>query len=267
MPSLSDNTSYLVTVMKGASSSPGAEPGANKVTANAMAKLNIEIQNHWVNIMEALGISTESGGGLIKGIIDGAQIFTGTNFLPNIFTSHVWRGSNGLEISLQMRFDAWDDAGQDVLLPLQKLIAMFMPTRAGSGGGSGILGALGITESLFLHPPGPTPYEYLHGDTSNMFTVQLGNFMRIDNLIPTSIRWECEERYVGESGQDPIAAMVTLGFISYTIPTGPDVLKYFMHQLVTSGIGGNLLRDQVNGIANTVGQGSVNDSGFAIGGF
>jgi hypothetical protein len=217
------------------------------VQANANAKLGIRIDNRWVNIMEALGFSGDGSselGRMAASAFNSFQIFSGNNFLPEIATSHVWRGSNGVELSLNLRFDAWDDASKDVLLPVQRLISWFMPTRSGLGGAlgesivSGInaglngVGGAPVTGQFFLNPPGPTPYDYLRGDKSKMFTVTLGKVMIIDELIPTQLEWEFEERFTKEGL--PVAANVTVGFMNYTIPTAEKVLSWFTTQLVSA---------------------------------
>jgi hypothetical protein len=224
--SLTRNANYIVTIRKGT--------GNFIVQANASAKLSIQIENRWVNILEALGFSSSSSnplGSFIANTANAAQIFSGSNFLPNIATTHVWRGSSGIELSLQLRFDAWEDAGQDVLLPVQKLIAMFAPYRK-----DGSLSLPGVNVNYgqwFLHPPGPTPAEYITGGASGkMITVSLGKVMVINGLIPTTLQWEFEERFTKEGA--PVCALVTVGFISYALPTADELLGMFNQQLVTA---------------------------------
>ena len=230
---ITSNLNYLVTVNQGGSS------GVN-VQANAMAKLSLQIENKWVNILEALGISSDSGGvgGSVATLANSAMLSTGNNFLPVIATSHVWRGSTGIELQLQMRFDAVTDAAKDVLQPVQNLIKMFSPTRGGGSLGSwgtGLATALGagglaasINSGLFLHPPGPTPAEFVGNSASQYtITVQIGRVMSIRNLIPTTIKWEIENRYV--TSGDPISATVDVSFISYTLPDQQEVLSFFLN--------------------------------------
>lgn len=239
MPSITKNSNYITLITRG---------DGQQVQANANAKLGIRIDNRWVNIMEALGFSGDGStelGRTAAATFNSFQIFSGNNFLPEIATSHVWRGSNGIELQLQLRFDAWDDAAKDVLEPVQRLISWFMPTRSGIGGqlGSAIVGGINagirrfggqnapqMSGQFFLNPPGPTPYDYITGNTSKMFMVSLGNVMIIDDLIPTILEWEFEERFTKEGA--PVAANVTTGFMSYTVPTADKVLGWFNNQLV-----------------------------------
>lgn len=231
MSALTSNNNYLVTITKGRD--------VQSVQANAQAKLTLQISNKWVNIMEALGLSGDSAGPvgkLLGNAASAAQIFSGSNFLPVLATTHVWRGSEGIEIALQLRFDAWDDAGKDVLLPVQKLITMFAPTRGNGNlfGAGSILSNLGLNPNIgqmFLHPPGPTPFEYLNGSSGDhTITLGLGRVMNISNLIPTQLSWEFEERYTAEG--DPICALVTVGFVTYTLPSQSDIMSYFKRQMV-----------------------------------
>lgn len=217
--------------------------GPYQVKANAGAKLSVQINNQWVNVLQALGLSGDSGqGGVLANLINGFQIFSGNNFLPKILTSHVWRGSNGLEFSLALRFDAWDDARQDVVMPMIQLIMMFMPTRGqgssawASGLASGISALTGgviapgvvssVLSNSFLHPPGPTPFEVLHGTASQyMVNLKIGKVWLLTDLIPTTFNMEFEDRYTKEG--DPVCATATVGFQSFQTPDSHDVAGYF----------------------------------------
>lgn len=239
MGSITKNANYITLITRG---------DGQQVQANANAKLGIRIDNRWVNIMEALGFSGDGStelGRMAAAAFNSFQIFSGNNFLPEIATSHVWRGSNGIELQLQLRFDGWDDPAKDVLEPVQRLISWFMPTRSGIGGqlGNSVVGGINagirrfggqnapqMSGQFFLNPPGPTPYDYITGNTSKMFMVSLGNVMIIDDLIPTVLEWEFEERFA-EDGS-PMAANVTTGFMSYTVPTADKVLGWFNNQLI-----------------------------------
>jgi hypothetical protein len=217
--SITTNKNYLVRVSQG-----GAGSGLN-IVANATAKLSLQIENHWVNIMEALGFSLDMGfvGQAISSAVNAGQIITGNNFLPTWATSHVWRGSSGIEVSLDMRFDAWVSSATDVVLPVKQLVRMFSPTRSNLGGKASSSGN-------FLHPPGPTPWEYFIGGDPNVavgtITIVLGNALTITNLIPVALHWEFENRF--DASGAPITALVNATFMSFTLPTQEDVLAFFM---------------------------------------
>jgi hypothetical protein len=49
--------------------------------------------------------------------------------------------------------------------------------------------------------------------------------MTITNLIPVNFGWEFENRFV-KSG-NPICALVTASFMSFTLPTQDEILAYF----------------------------------------
>ena len=241
MPQLSTSQSYLTTVLKGSTSvpkAPGTPVGGNMVTANSLAKVNFQIQNKWVNILEALGLQSDNSiAGAVRSAASAAQIISGYSFLPQMFTSHVWRGSTGVDLQLQMRFDAWDDPVADVLTPCQTLLEWFLPYRGdgqtlqsflqGSGLGN-IPGSSQLSQiigSSFVHPPGPTPYEYVTGETKDLFAVQIGQLVTVTGLIPTSIGWDFEERY--DVNGNPMCGTMTLGFTTYVTPTRDDVVQWF----------------------------------------
>jgi len=62
----------------------------------------------------------------------------------------------------------------------------------------------------------------------NAFQVQIGNVMMITNLIPTTIQWEFENRFTVDGY--PVAALMKLNLISFTIPAQADMLAFFTHQ-------------------------------------
>lgn len=223
MPALVQNQNYLVVIRKGTSNPV-------EVQANAQAKLAIRVENRWVNIMEALGFSGDNSsvlGGIAANTVNTLQIFTGNNFLPNIATTHVWRGSNGIELQLELRFDAFDDPYKDVLQPVEKLIRMFMPTRGNASEGVTSVGGINIPGGqYFMHPPGPTPWEYINNNAADsLITVMLGKVLIIGNLIPLGIEWEFEQRY--RNTGHPVAANVNVGFMNYTIPHADEVIAMF----------------------------------------
>ncbi len=216
MAALGQNASYLITIQQNGS--------GLTVQANAQAKLTLKIDNRWVNILEAIGISGDSGvvGSALANAANLGQIFSGNNFLPNFLTSHVWRGSNGLDINLSLRFDAWDNPANDVLAPVENLIQMYSPMRGtGDSIGTSIIG------SLFMMPPGPTPLEYWNSGNSarGMITIAVGKLMIITGLVPTTLDWEFENRF--ETSGYPVAANVNVGLMSYTIPDQTEILSYF----------------------------------------
>jgi hypothetical protein len=237
---LSTNANYLVSVSRGAPSGTNVTSGLS-VIANANAKLRISIENRWVNVLEALGIDTE-GGGLASSFAAAAQLVSGNNILPLIATSHVWRGSSGIEITLDMRFDAWTDPVADVLNPVETLVAMFSPTRGGGnnsatntfntaiGNLANLFNIKGLTGGNFLTPPGPTPFSYAKNGPSDpmLITVQLGRVLTIGGLIPTTLAWEFENRFV--TSGDPVCALVSATFISYVVPAVADILAFFTNQ-------------------------------------
>ncbi len=234
---LSTNPNYLTTVMN----------GSKQVIGNSMAKLSIQVQNKWVNIMEAMGFS-EGGSGIGSTVATGvgtAMLATGNNFLPILATSQVWRASTGVELTLDMRFDAVSDPVMDVLFPVQTLISMWMPTRGGATGVIGtiatavgdLLGTGAVGSNSFLHPPGPTPAEFVAAGGNppgpNTITVMLGSMMVIKNLLPVDLQWEFENRF-GADG-NPRAAMVRVTMVSFTLPDANEMLSFFTNSVALSG--------------------------------
>jgi len=94
------------------------------VQGNAMAKLSLQIENKWINILECFGFAGATGAptGGLSTAVSSILTVTGNNFLPGWATCHAWRGSTGLELSLDMRFDAVDDANADVLARVKRAL-------------------------------------------------------------------------------------------------------------------------------------------------
>jgi hypothetical protein len=238
--SLSQNPNYIVGVSRGS--------GSLSIQANATAKFSIAIENRWVNILEALGISTDGGGGLASTFVAAAQLADGANLVPTIATSHVWRGSSGIEVTLDMRFDAFNDPVADVLTPVETLLAMFSPVRGGGGiasivnaGISALIGSGSLAGgNQFLQPPGPTPYSFIQsggltgGIDPMSITILIGQTLTIKNMIPTTIRVEMENRF--DSSGNPMCMFVQASFISYTVPALNDILALFNNSSVATAI-------------------------------
>ena len=244
--SLTTNPNYLVTISRGGAGGEGF--GNLSIVANAAAKLSLAVDNRWVTVMEALGLSGE--GGMFSSIFNAAQLATGENLAPVILSAHVWRSSSGIEISLEMRFDAYNDPVTDVLKPVETLIAMFSPVRGGTSGVIGTLSSImekvgvpaaAVANNQFLQPPGPTPASYLlsKGNDPKAITVTLGKVLTITNLIPLKLSWEFENRFT--SSGDPICAVVSASFMSYTIPALDDIMKFFQGGSANQGVINSIL--------------------------
>lgn len=230
MRNLTDNINYLVNIRR--------DEGNHNITANAQAVVQMNINNSWVNLLQALGFSGDSGGivGAIGNGINALQIFSGNTFLPEIATSQVWRGSQGLEIQTVMRFDAVNDAQLEVVDPIKSLISMYMPKRSGGMLGGTLqnllqnvfpnVASLAGNNNMFLEPPGPTPMEFLTGSAvRKLVTITIGRNLVITGMIPTQLQYEMAQRY--DKNGLPISAQATCSFISYTIPDRDKVLSFF----------------------------------------
>lgn len=95
------------------------------------------------------------------------------------FSIQVWGGTEPLKMSLELNFVANNsaEAYTKIILPIQKLAALVLPTASPSG---------------FLTPPGPFPYE-IAGESSPLFKgtkidIRIGDFMYLNDVIIENCR-------------------------------------------------------------------------------
>jgi len=156
----------------------------------------------------------------------------------------VWQGSSPLRISLNLKFEAVEDAFSEVVQPCKFLQSMALPSdREPEGIWESVSSSPGVTPSMvtrakrvlgaFLSPPGPTPFttrglftpdttrsidEIVSGlKGGDLIKVDLGRFLSFWNVIIHEVSPVFHCRFT--SSGDPIGATVNVVFESYEMMT------------------------------------------------
>jgi hypothetical protein len=157
----------------------------------------------------------------------------GFSLYQKFFSRRIWNGSKPLEIRLPMKFVAVNDAFQDVVSPVQRLLKMTLPRRGAmilpdqiSAANTWLKPAnLSIPQTQMLIPPGPDPFtevglggKQLTGDRIDIYFGKIACFR---NVIISDVAATFDSR-IDVNGK-PIAADVDISFQTYEMYTAEDI--------------------------------------------
>lgn len=233
--SLAKNPNYWVALRTSVNTASGTSPIA--IVGNTPETFSIALENEWESLVSSLF-------GQSSGIAGGALKFAGFAYLPQIFTTQIWKGTSPLEFSIPFQFNAHTDALKEVVQPIRDLIRISSPYRTdntenttnainsiGSFLFSGTPGSVdssslvnNINAKLFnpgtaggvLHAPGPTFQETFEGKGQSAIELIVGQAMYFPSVVIRSLTIEWDARYTPEGY--PIAALATVGVrTAYTL--------------------------------------------------
>jgi len=144
-----------------------------------------------------------------------AQGFFSKTLISTLSTRRKWAGSNPITIRMKLKFEAFDNPYNEVILPVIGLQSLTLPR-------SGIGNTIGMT------PPGPSPFNFsLKGnpDTERTENIQLdigSHFLFFDSVIIKDANVTFENRM---SASGPIGAEVDLNIETYQMLTREDLMK------------------------------------------
>lgn len=183
------------------------------------------------SVGNAFGASPEqqSRASALSGLVkEAAYAVSGVSMISTIGTRRRWTGSTPVRISVDLRFESWNDADEEVLLPAMKLLALPLPNRSGVS-----LGGV----DFFLTPPGPAPYpanllgkianvvgsgdvsklKDIAKSTGEQVTIKFGGVMTMRRcvIVESGVTWDtrCDARGI------PLAANVRLVTETFEIMT------------------------------------------------
>lgn len=159
-------------------------------------------------------------------------MMTGNALTSQSMTAQIWEGTQPIEITLELEFVAESDPLIEVLLPIQRLLEMTMPSR-GLGG-------------YLLEPPGPVYKDLINwaafdkarnalgidgiasggGAAAKQIAVQIGNFILFDNVVIEQVN-STFHSLMHESGI-PMRATVSVTFKTFFIQLKEDVKDIFL---------------------------------------
>jgi hypothetical protein len=125
-----------------------------------------------------------------------------------------WNGSSPLSISVELKFEAIDDAYNEVEKPCIFLQKLSLPSVAAS---SIRRDAQNTPHPVYLlNPPGPNPYRYIARHDENII-VNIGNLIEFESVIIKEVVVNYENKFTAEG--HPISAAVNVVFETFEMLT------------------------------------------------
>jgi len=132
-----------------------------------------------------------------------------------------WQGTSPLEISLNLKLEAFTDAEKEVVAPCRFLQQIAIPGyRTDSAALTLTAKASGV---YLLTPPGPNPYPWKRGE---IITIEVGDFLTFDKVVPVSVDVKFDPKFT-EDGGLPVSAVVSLQFETDEILTKEKVTEIY----------------------------------------
>jgi hypothetical protein len=173
----------------------------------------------------------------------------------------IWTGTSPMVLSLKMRFEAVENAANEVREPVRILQSIALPSEPWASGqkmsesnkDQSILDSVrGYTHLPMLSPPGPTPFTLTGiinrrdpshdlGDTTSLIEglkggdkimIELGRFLTFYNVIVRNVSAIVPIKF--DTNGDPISATVNVVFETYEIMTA-ESLQHTYKKTAVSG--------------------------------
>ena len=148
----------------------------------------ISTQSNWEPILDNANIGQAAGGGLI-GSIGGkfGQALTGISLNSANATQLLWSGTTPIDFRLRLIFNAITNPQTEVMLPIESLLSLALPSplSTGSGTGSSLVNLLGV------RAPGPT----ITDQSQYNIKMYIGQSMCFQNVIIRSVSATIESMF------------------------------------------------------------------------
>lgn len=185
---------------------------------------------------------------------------SGISAVNQSMTMQVWQGSAPIEFELQLQFVAESNTWNDVIKPIQDLMALASPSDDGPGGlyqspgpnidwsavGKALKDAvtsLGVDSSGFTSTDSKgnkqssgTVFKSINDalkKMDNKISVQIGNFLYLDEVVVLGVSQQYDTQFDVEGGA--MRASVTVSFRTFYTPTIRDLKRYFINKGPQSG--------------------------------
>jgi len=195
----------------------------NKVPSSYLVSVYSKQMNVLVRAVMQENITTNITGrwepviglGFLSGIVGTApQYLGGVTLLRPWMTARMWRGTSPIGISMNLKFEAVDDADRNVFKACTKLQEMALPfwKRYKNDEGKHI--------GDLLAPPGPsafmkTPYLKDTSSAGDEITIILGKMYTFRDVVISDVSTVVEPKFTDKG--KPISATVNVKFETYTI--------------------------------------------------
>jgi hypothetical protein len=196
---------------------------SNQLDVFAVLQENVTLstRSHWETYNPLGDVITDASQAV-------AQLFR-KSLVSRISSRRIWKGTEPVRISLLLKFEAYERAYTDVVVPNIKLQQTALPSGDEKHG-----------QFALLTPPGPYPYN-LTGDDKNPkteergenITVQVGNLFTFNRVVVAEINTVYSNKFDNEGY--PVSAQTQITFDTYEILT-----KNMLGTAYTGGSGDGL---------------------------
>jgi hypothetical protein len=184
------------------------KPHSSPIVIRALLqeKIDMSTQSDWAPLTAA---------SVVTSFASEIAALGGRTLVNRWISRRIWRGTSPIEFTLNLRFEAENDAMREVLMPCKELQRMALPFT-----GDKILG------EFFLSPPGPSPIQWgAKADDVALGTsgrgeiidVKIGNLLYIRRCVVKRINVSYFPRF--EVGGNPLGAVVSVNFETFEIST------------------------------------------------
>ena len=219
--------------------------GSVKFTGYVPENFNFGLQSTWSSPFEGktLGDSSSSLAQTTNKVLR----FSGLSSLHKITTARVWEAPAYLTLELPIFLDAYSSTEQEVILPMLNMLCMVAPDDI-----AGVLVPPGpVPSKEFMNAVVNTGNDLLAGwgtgkeiktnfDSSESFTVKLGNFFTMTPALITSVSGAGDASFEDATGK-PISADFMLTVESYFAVTRQDLHDWFGVPLTQAERAANVL--------------------------
>ena len=189
-------------------------------------------------MQEGFGITTSSSWdplvpfGIDKMVNYVSQILSGQSLMSKWMTRRIWTGTKPLTLTIVLRFNAVNNAYQEVVLPCMRLQQMTLPSLPFKEGSA-------WNQLPLLHPPGPSPFkgadafgvrnaisgvvDFVFRGKGDQITIEVGKFLRFPSVIVKAVDVKYDPKFT--KNNLPISAVARMTFETYEMLTLEDLEK------------------------------------------
>jgi hypothetical protein len=212
-----------------------------KVIGLMQDDIQLKVASSWVPAVPTN--ASALGNILVQAITGGSK-----SLISKTVSRRVWSGTSPIVMSLNLRFEAVNDADREVVEPCRVLQSLALPSEF-SGFSENESGER--EESLLLGPPGPSPFllEKYQGDNKtiqdatswwgeyqggDLIIVELGGFLTFYNVIVSEVSVQVPPKFTRDNR--PIGATVHMTFETYEMPTVESLKSAYSRASLSRGV-------------------------------
>lgn len=205
------------------------------------------LQEDFLTSVQSTWADPSMAGMLAKFSQDTVQMVTGYGVGSQFMTRRIWHSSSPMKLQIKLKFEAIQDAWQEVVLPCATLQQMALPSKFRFATQERGL-AHEFFENVLIVPPGPNPFyisaearakisevsdilgkgaNWVSRRAGDIITIQIGGLMSFKSVIVRSVEVLWKKRF-NKDGKST-GAVATVNFESFEIYTKDDIANEFLY--------------------------------------